>query len=100
MQTDIKSAADIEALLLKLVKQASSEDPGCAVEPRTIPSRDIKGFDSLTSLEVLTEFEEETGISVEDGIFYVDIKPKKYRTIHEVASAIWNEIQNGGKGNV
>lgn len=97
MQVEIKSALDIEALLLALVKQASIEDPDCVVKPQTVPIRDVKGFDSLTALEVLTELEEGTGIHVEEGIFYVEVKPKKYRTIHDVALAIWSELQKGGK---
>jgi acyl carrier protein len=96
MQTEIKSVADIESLLLKLIKRGSTEDPNCVVEPGTVPSRDIKGFDSLTTLEVLTELEEETGIHVEEGVFYVDVKPKKCLSIHEVAQSIWNQIQKGG----
>ena len=97
MQIDIKSADDIEALLLTLVKKGNTEDPDQVIEPQMIPSKDIKGFDSLTALEVLTELEEETGVHVEEGIFYVDVKPKKYLSIHEIASAIWSEIQRGGK---
>jgi acyl carrier protein len=97
MQIDIKSAEDIEALLLKLVKRGNAEDPDQVIEPQTVPSKDIKGFDSLTALEVLTELEEETGLHLEEGIFYVDVKPKKHLTIHEIALAIWNEIQKGGK---
>jgi acyl carrier protein len=96
MQMEIKSAADIETVLLKLIKQGSVEDPDCVVQPQTVPSRDIKGFDSLTVLEVLTELEEETGIHVEEGIFYVDVKPKKYLSIQDVALAVWNELRKGG----
>jgi acyl carrier protein len=94
---EIKSAADIEAILLKLIKQASVEDPNCVVQPRTVPNRDVKGFDSLTALEVLTELEEGTGIHVEEGIFYVDVKPKQYLSVQEIALAIWNGLQKGGK---
>jgi acyl carrier protein len=99
MQMEIKSAADIEALLLRLVKEGSPEDSDCVVEPQTIPNRDIKGFDSLTALEVLTELEEETGLHVEGDIFFVDVKAKKYRSIQEISLAVWNEIQKGGKIN-
>ena len=97
MQVDIKSPADVEALLIKLIREGSPENPEDVVEPQTIPNRDVKGFDSLTALEVLTELEEETGIHVEEDIFYVDVTPKKYRSIRETALAIWNEIQKGGK---
>jgi acyl carrier protein len=97
MQVEIKSATDIEALLVKLIRDGSPDNLDAVVEPETIPNRDIKGFDSLTALEVLTELEEETGIHVEEDIFYVDVKPKKYRSIQETALAIWNEIQKGGK---
>lgn len=97
MQVEIKSASDVEALLLKLVKQASIEDPDCVVKPETVPNRDIKGFDSLTALEILTELEEGTGIHVEEGIFYVDVRPKKYLSVHDVSLAIWSELQKGGK---
>jgi acyl carrier protein len=97
MKVEIKSVSDIEALLLTLVKQASIEDPDYVVMPQTVPSRDVKGFDSLSALEVLTELEEGTGIHVEEGIFYVDVKPKKYRSIHDVSLAIWSELQKGGK---
>jgi acyl carrier protein len=93
----IKSAADIEALLIKLVKEGSPDSLDGVVDAKTVPNRDVKGFDSLTALEVLTEFEEETGIHVEGDIFYVDIKPTKYRSIQETAVAIWNEIQKGTK---
>jgi len=96
MQMEIKSPADVEVLLIRLIKQSSAEDPDCAVEPQTVPSRDIKGFDSLTALEVLTELEEETGLHVEEEIFYVDVKPKKYLSVQEIALAIWNELQKGG----
>jgi hypothetical protein len=44
MQTDIKSAEDIEALLLELVMRGN-EDPDQVIEPQTVPSKDIKGFD-------------------------------------------------------
>jgi acyl carrier protein len=97
MQTGIKSAADIEALLIKLIKEGSPDNLDGVVESKTIPNQDVKGFDSLTALEVLTEFEEKTGIHVEGDIFYVDIKPTKYRSIQETAVAIWNEIQKGTK---
>jgi acyl carrier protein len=99
MQTEIKSVADIEALLIKLIREGSPDNLDCVVEPNTIPNKEVKGFDSLTALEVLTELEEETGIHVEGDIFYVDIKPTKYRSIHETAVAIWNEIQKGGKAH-
>lgn len=97
MQTKIESAAGIEAILLTLIKQASVEDPDCLVEPQTIPRKDIKGFDSLIALEVLTELEEETGLHAEEEIFYLDTKPKKYLSIHEIALAMWNELQKGAK---
>jgi acyl carrier protein len=97
MQIELKSIGDIESLLLKLVKQGSSEDPEYNVIPTTIPTKDIKGFDSLTALEVLTELEEETGLHFEEDIFYVDVKPKKYLPIRDIAMAIWNEITKGGK---
>ena len=97
MEIDIKSVADIEALLLILIKSGSSEDPDYDVKSTTIPAKDIKGFDSLTALEVLTELEEKTGFHFEEDVFYVDIKPKKYLPIHDVAEAIWNEILKGGK---
>lgn len=99
MQTEIKSAVDIEALLIKFIKEGTPDNLDAVVEPKTIPNKDVKGFDSLTALEVLTELEEETGIHVEEDIFYVDVKPKKYRSIHETALAIWNEIQKGGKAH-
>jgi acyl carrier protein len=99
MQIEIKSAADIEALLIKLIKEGSPDNQDGVVEPQTIPLKDVKGFDSLTALEVLTELEEETGIHVEEDVFYVDVKPKKYRSIQETASAIWNEIQKEGKAH-
>jgi acyl carrier protein len=99
MRIEIKSAADIEALLIKLIREGSPENLDGAVEPATIPNRDVKGFDSLTALEVLTELEEETGIHVEEDIFYVDVKPKKYRSIQETALAIWSEIQKVGKAH-
>ncbi len=99
MQTEIKSAADIEALLIKLIREGSPDNLDGVVEPQTIPNRDVKGFDSLTALEVLTDLEEETGIHVEVDIFYVDVKPKKHRSIQETALAIWNEIQKGGKAH-
>jgi acyl carrier protein len=99
MPLEIKSVADVESLLLKLIKQGSTEDPDCVVQPQTIPSRDIKGFDSLTVLEVLTELEEETGIHMEEGIFYVDVKPRKHLSIHEVALSIWSTIQKGGNAH-
>ena len=47
----------------------------------------------------LRELEEETGIHVEEDIFYVDVKPKKYRSIQETALAIWSEIQKVGKAH-
>jgi len=99
MEIQISSAEDVESLLLKLVKQASSEDPNCVVRSQTIPSRDIKGFDSLTALEVLTELEEATGIHVEEGIFYVELGPKRLLSIHDVSLAIWKEFSKGGKNN-
>lgn len=99
MHIEIKSAADIESLLIKLIRDGSPQNLSGVVEPHTIPSRDVKGFDSLTALEVLTELEEGTGIHVEEDIFYVDAKPKKYRSIRETALAIWNEISKGGKAN-
>jgi acyl carrier protein len=95
----MKSVGDIESLLLEIIRRASVEDPGCLVEPSTIPMRGIKGFDSLTVLETLTEFEEETGLHFEDEIFYIDVKPRKHRSIRETASAIWAEIQKGAKKN-
>ena len=95
MPIEIKSAADIEALLLKII-QESNVDPDCIVLPETIPDRDIKGFDSLAALEALTELEEETGLHFEEDIFYVDVKPKTGRTVHEVALAIWNQLPKGG----
>ena len=97
MQIPINSAADIEALLIKLIKEGNPEIPEDVVESKTVPFKDIKGFDSLSALEILTELEEETGIHVEDDIFYVDVKPKKFRSIQETASAIWTELQKGGK---
>jgi acyl carrier protein len=99
MPLEIRSVADVESLLLKLIKQGSTEDPDCVVQPQTIPSRDIKGFDSLTILEVLTELEEETGIHVEEGIFYVDVKPKRCLSVREVALSIWSNIQKGGNAH-
>jgi acyl carrier protein len=99
MQTEIKSAADIEVILLRLIKQGSTEDPDYIVQPQTVPGLDIQGFDSLTALEVLTELEEETGIHVEEGMFYVDVKPKKHLPIHEIALAIWSELRKGGRTN-
>lgn len=99
MQTEIKSAADIEALLIKLIRDGSPEHLDGVVEPNTIPNKEVKGFDSLTALEVLTELEEETGIHAEADIFYVDVKPMKHRSIHETAVAIWKEIQKGGKAH-
>lgn len=97
MRIEIKSTADIEALLIKLIREENPETPEDVVQPKTVPFKDIKGFDSLSALEVLTELEEETGIHVEDDIFYVDVKPKKFRSIHETALAIWAELQKGGK---
>lgn len=99
MQIEIKSAGDIETLLIKLIKDGSPDNVDGVVAPQTIPTQDVKGFDSLTALEVLTELEEETGIHVEEDIFYVDAKPKKYRSIQETALAIWNEIQKGGEAH-
>lgn len=99
MQTEIKSAADIEALLIKLIRDGCPDNLDGTLEPTTIPNEEVKGFDSLTALEVLTELEEETGIHVEGDIFYVDVKPMKYRSIEETAVAIWNEIQKGGKAH-
>jgi acyl carrier protein len=99
MQIEIKSAADIEALLIKLITASSPDDLDGVVEPRTIPNRDVKGFDSLTALEVLTELEEEIGIHVEEDIFYVDVKPKRCRSIQETALAIWNEMREGGEAH-
>lgn len=99
MQKEIKSVADIQALLIKLIRDSSPDNLDGAWGPETIPDRDVKGFDSLTALEVLTELEEETGIHVEGDIFYVDVKPKKYRSIQETALAIWKEIQKGGKSH-
>jgi acyl carrier protein len=99
MQTEIKSVADIEALLIKLIRDGSPDNLDGVVEPNTIPNKEVKGFDSLTALEVLTELEEQTGIHVEGDIFYVDVKPMKYRSIHETAVAIWKEIQKGGKAH-
>lgn len=95
MQSKIKSAADIEALLIKLIREGSPDNVDGLVESNTIPTQDVKGFDSLTALEVLTELEEETGIHVEEDIFYADVKLTKYRSIQETAVAIWNEIQKG-----
>jgi acyl carrier protein len=97
MQIEIKSAADIEALLIKLIREGSPDNLDGVVDSKTIPNQDVKGFDSLTALEVLTELEEATGIHVEGDIFYVDLKRAKCRSIQETASAIWNEIQKGGK---
>ncbi|ADV83164.1 phosphopantetheine-binding protein [Terriglobus saanensis] len=97
MQIAINSTADIEALLIKLIKEGNPETPAEVVESKTVPFKDIKGFDSLSALEILTELEEETGIHVEDDIFYVDVKPKKFRSIQETASAIWATLQKGGK---
>ena len=97
METAIKSAADIEAVLIKLIKEGSPDNTNGVIESKTIPNQDVKGFDSLTALEVLTELEEETGIHVEEDIFYVDVKRTKYRSVQQTALAIWNEIQKGGK---
>jgi acyl carrier protein len=98
MGSQIESVADIEATLLKLIKRSGVEDgPTCLIAVETIPYRDVDGFDSLTALEVLTELEEETGIHVEEDVFYLDTKPRKYLPIRGIALAIWNEIQNGGK---
>jgi acyl carrier protein len=99
VQIEINSAATIEALLIKLMREGNPDNLDAVVGPQTVPIRDVLGFDSLTALEVLTEFEEETGIHVEEDIFYVDVKPRKYRSIRETASAIWNEIQKGGKAH-
>ena len=99
MHIEIKSIADIEALLIKLIRDGSPENLDGVVDPQTVPTRDVKGFDSLTALEVLTELEEETGIHVEEDVFFVDVKPKKYRSIHETALAIWNEISKGGQAH-
>jgi acyl carrier protein len=97
MQVEIKSIADIEALLIKLIKEGNPDSPDQVVEAKTVPFKDIKWFDSLSALEILTELEEETGIHVEYDIFYVDVKPKKFRSIQETASAIWVELLKGGK---
>ena len=97
MQIPINSPADIEALLIKLLKEGSPEAPGDVFESKTVPFDDIEGFDSLSALEILTELEQQTGIHVDNDIFYVDVKPKKFRSIHETASAIWAELQKGGK---
>lgn len=97
MQRELKSAANVETLLIKLIKEGCPDNLDSLVDSNTIPNRDVKGFDSLTALEVLTEFEEETGIHVEEDIFYVDVKATKYRSIRETAAAIWNEIQRGTK---
>ncbi len=96
MQIEITSTADIEALLIKLIKEGNPETPEDVVVAKTVPFKDIKGFDSLSALEILTELEEETGIHVKDDIFYVDLKPKKFRSISETALAIWAELQKGG----
>jgi len=96
MQIEIKCVSDLEALLIRLIKDGSPGNLDGVVEPETIPSLDLEGFDSLTALEILTELEEETGIHVEEDIFFVDIKAKKYRSIRETALAIWNEISKGG----
>jgi acyl carrier protein len=98
MQIEIKTMADIEALLIKLIKNGNPEPDEEVIEAGTVPFKDIKWFDSLSALEILTELEEETGIHVENDIFYVDLKPKKkFLSIHETASAIWSELQKGGK---
>jgi len=99
MQIEIKSTADLEALLIKLIKNGNPEPVDEIVEAETVPFKDIKWFDSLSALEILTELEEETGIHVENDIFYVDLKPKKFRSIQETASAIWAELQKGGKSH-
>jgi acyl carrier protein len=99
MQIEINSAAAIEALLIRLISEGSPDHLDGLVDSKTIPNRDVKGFDSLTALEVLTEFEEETGIHVEGDVFYVDVEPTKYRSIRETAVAIWNEIQKGANKN-
>ena len=96
MEIPLKSVQDVEALLLKLIKQGSVEDLDITPAPMTVPTKDIKGFDSLTVLEVLTEFEEQTGLHFEGEIFYIDTSPKQHRSVHEVALAIWKEINQGG----
>src|ERR1700730_17572802 len=78
MESQIESVADIEATLLKLIKRSGGEDgPTRLIAAETIPYRDVDGFDSLTALEVLTELEEETGIHVEEDVFYLDTKTRK-----------------------
>ncbi len=94
-QMDIKTVQDVEALLMKLIKKGCVDEPNFAPTPMTIPMHDAKGFDSLIALEVLTELEEETGLHFEDDIFYVDLKPKKYLAIHDIAVRIWEEIHGG-----
>jgi acyl carrier protein len=96
---ELRTVSDVEALLLKLVKKGCVQDSSFVPTAKTIPLKEIKGFDSLTALEVLTELEEETGIHVEEDIFYVDLTPKQYLPIHAVAAAIWEKIHGRGKKN-
>lgn len=96
MEIQLNSVADVEALLLRLIKSGSVQDPDYLPTPSTVPLKDIKGFDSLSVLEVLTELEEETGLHFENDLFYVDVAPKKYFAINEIALSIWSEIVKGG----
>ncbi|WP_263365843.1 hypothetical protein [Edaphobacter bradus] len=93
---EMKTLADVQNLLLALVMKGCAEDSALVVKPQTDPLKDIEGFDSLNVLEVLTEFEDHTGLHFEDDIFYVDLDSKDSRDIAEIATAIWAEINKGG----
>jgi len=93
---ELKSLRDVQDLLITLIKKGNFEDSELAIKPETDPLKDIKGFDSLNVLEVLTEFEDKTGLHFEDDIFYVDLDSKDSSDIAEIASAIWAEIKKGG----
>jgi acyl carrier protein len=96
---EIKNVSDIEEILLRLVKKGCGQDPGFTPTATTVPQNDIKGFDSLTTLEVLTELEEETGIHADEDVFYVDLKPRQYLPLRSVAAAIWDKIFGRGEKN-
>jgi acyl carrier protein len=96
MPKQLRSLDEVQSVLASLIKKASVEDPNCTVSLHTIPNTDIKGFDSLTVLEVLTELEEETGIHVDEIVFGLERKPREPRTLEDIAIDIWNRI---GKEN-
>lgn len=83
---------ELELVLARLIDKTQTGEDKVAITGETVPLKDIKHFDSLTALEVLTELEEEIGFCAQSGAFLNEINKKKL-CVKDVALAIWQQMQ-------